>query len=107
MRHARKLWESGISLTRRRNIDEPGFTKIQHRYTKQSTYMTLVKRDHLFINKEEERQKTIPDAAVALFIILLLYYKPCNIQDMIVWLQQFSAGIYQRWALGATTTPYY
>ena len=69
--------------------------------------MISLKRENLFIHKEEKRHETPPDAVVDLSILLLLNCKPWTIKAMTAWLRQFNAVTYYRWTLGATTIPDY
>ena len=57
---------------------------------KQSTELTLMKRGILFIHEEDKIHETPPDVAAALSIMLLLNIKPCTIQVMTIWSQQFN-----------------
>ena len=64
--------------------------------------MTLLKRDNLFIHKEEKMHENRPDTVVYLYILFLLDCKTYNIQAMTMWPRKFNAVPYYIWNLGAT-----
>ena len=63
-----------------------------------------LKRDNLFINKEDERHETPSDAASDSSILFLLACKPWTIQTITMWSKLFNSMIYCKWIIRGTAT---
>ena len=63
-----------------------------------------LKRDNLFIHKEDKRHENPSYTAVASSILFLLTCEPCTSQSLKMRLQQLNFIIYYGWIIRATTT---